>query len=108
MHAHVHAHAYCGVDQSNGGEPFFVNHTDVELQFNRDHGEEKRRREPAKSLAGKGGKVKPGKALNNAHHDLPVCTLWEVDGSKPVRNDESFRKVYVMDAVQENDDSLNW
>ena len=104
----MRAHAYGGVDQSNGGEPFFVIRTDVELQFNRDCGEERKRREPAKPLAGKGGKVKPGKTLNNEHHDMPLCTLRESDGSKPARSKESFKKVYVMDAVQENDDSLVW
>ena len=52
--------AYCGADQSNGVVPFFVIRTDVELQFNWDRGEERRRRKPAMPLAGKGGKVKPG------------------------------------------------
>ena len=31
---------------------------------------------------------------------MPLCTLREADSSKPARNEESFRKVYVMDAVQ--------
>ena len=102
----MRARAYCGVDQSNCGVPFFVNRTDVELQFNRENGEETRRREPAEPLAGKRGNVKPGKALSNTHHDMPLCTLQEVDGSKPERNEAPFRKMYVMDAVQEKDDSL--
>ena len=64
--------------------------------------------QPSLLLPGKGGKVKLGKALNNAHHDMPLCTLREVDGSKPARNDESFRNIYAMDAVQKKDDSLVW
>ena len=92
----MRAHAYCGVDQSNGGEPFFVIRTDMELQFNRDRGEERGRREPAKPPAGKGGMVTPGNALNNEHHDMPLRTLREADGSKPARNKGSSRKVYVI------------
>ena len=99
----MRAHAYGGADQSSGGEPLFVIRTDVELRFNRDCGEERRRREPAKPLAVKGGKVKPGKTLNNKHHGMLLCTLRESDGSKPARNKESFRRVIVMDSVQEKD-----
>ena len=51
----MRAHAYGGVGTSNGGERFFVICADLELQFSRGRGEERRRREPAKPLAGKGG-----------------------------------------------------
>ena len=64
-----------------GGVPFFVSRADVKLAFSRESKEGARRREPAEPLSGKGGEVKQGKSLNNAHHDRdmpifpwpPVC-----------------------------------
>ena len=50
----------------------------------------------------------PGEALNNEHYGMALRTPWESDGNKPARNKEPFSKVYVMDAVQEKDDSLVW
>ena len=97
---HTRAHAYGGVDHANGGVDFFVIRTDVELLFGKENDEGKERREPAKPLAGKGGRVKPGRCLNNAHHDMPLCTIQEADGSKPARTRASFTKTYKMDALQ--------
>ena len=94
------AHAYGGADHTNGGLDFFVIRTDVELKFSRENDKGKELREPANPLAGKGGRVKPGKCLTNSHHDIPVCTLKAADGGKPLRNDRSFWRNYVMGAFQ--------